>query len=59
MTQVQLFLLMTFIHIRWVWFHISPRYVRFTISEKESYFQDMKNNEIMYNYSIKEAKDEL
>jgi hypothetical protein len=43
----------TILKIRWWWFHVSPSYVKFTISadSSEEYFQNVVTGEIVCNYT--------
>jgi hypothetical protein len=48
-------IVMSIVNLRWAWFHINPRYLKFTM-DKEVYFQDMKTGCILYNYHWEEEE---
>ena len=41
--------LMSYVHIRWAYFHVSPSYMKFGI-DKEAHFQNIKTGEVVSNY---------
>ena len=45
-------LIMTLVKLRWIYFHVSPRYIKFCVShdDGESYFQHIKTGEIHCNF---------
>ena len=46
-------LLMLYIHLRWLYFHINPMYLKFYISKDEAHFQHKKNGTIHSNIIYK------
>lgn len=43
-------IIMFFVKLRWAYFHVSPSYIKFTMSGSEYHFQNVKTGEIHSNY---------
>lgn len=46
------FLITCLLKFRWLYFHLHPSYILFTM-EKDKYFQHKQTGQIHYNYSFK------
>jgi hypothetical protein len=44
-------LVMTLVNLRWVYFHINPNYIKFSIEGTEFHFQHKKTGHIYCNYT--------
>lgn len=44
------YLLITVLKARWAYFHISPMYIKFSMSDTESHFQHRSSGVIESNY---------
>lgn len=52
-------LIVSALKVRWSWFHVSPRYIKFKMSEdSETYFQDMKTGDIVCDYRFAESESD-
>jgi hypothetical protein len=46
------------LRIRWFYFHINPRMIKFRMSGDEFHFIHRRSGHLYSNYSVKEANDE-
>jgi hypothetical protein len=44
--HIEIIILIIFIKLRWIYFHIHPSYYKFKMSETECHFQNLKTNTI-------------
>ena len=49
-------LITVILRLRWGYFHVNPRYIKFNI-DGECHFQDMKTNTILSDYVWVETKE--
>lgn len=49
---IYIVLITILLKVRWAWFHINPRYIKFYVTDDEAHFQDQQTGMIFCNYTI-------
>ena len=47
---IRKYLTITFLKLRWTYFHIHPHYIKFSMEGTEFHFHNVKDNTIYSNY---------